>query len=402
MGARRRTHARLELLLVILATAPLFACAEDAPPAPCRFADEHLVATTTPRVEALDLALEVPRSGLPQRGFVVWSARAGTYARAVAASGAPTAPELRLGPSCAGGVAATQTADANVWIACLRRGELARDDAGEVVIWRLAGGRAVLHAHFGAAGSEASGIAVVAEARHLVVLWQDATPGQVRITRAEVPLAVAGAPHSDDIETRAVSVDALVGTGPALVLHRGHVVASWAELGFDERGRTAGRVVVAADRGATVEAAAIGFDIPAPHLAENGAGGLALVYRDATLHRDKSGLYLVGLDERLHPRGAPRRIARANGPGGATLTACADSLFAVAPRTYQRDILAGITRLSPDLRTRGREQQVYEDGIAIAHTAMRCTSAGPLLVVGEQGTAARPVARLRATTLQCQ
>ena len=404
IGRGPHVHAnRASLAHASLAIASLFfaSCAETRTPAPCRFNDEYVLATTAPRIESLDVALEATRDGLPQRGYVVWSAREGTYARAIAASGAPRGEALRLGPSCAGGVGATQTADAITWIACLRRGNVSKDDAGGVIVWRLTHGTARLHAQFGAAGREALGIALVAEARELVVLWQDATPGQVHIMRAEIPRAVGAVPHSAAIEPRAVSVNALVGSGPALVLHDGHAIASWAEIGFDESGGTVGRLLVDGDRGAAVEATELGFDLPMPHLADNGAGGLALAYRDTTRHRDKSGLYVVALGDRLRPMGAPRRIARANGPGGATLTACAGSVFAVAPRTYQRDILIGITRLSADLSTRGREQQVYEDGIAIAHAAMRCTSAGPLLVVGERGTAARPAARLRATTLVC-
>ena len=65
----------------------------------------------------------------------------------------------------------------------------------------------------------------------------------------------------------------------------------------------------------------------------------------------------------------------------------------------RRDVLVGITRLSTDLLTRGREQQVYEDGRAIAQAALGCTSRGPLLVTGEQGTETQPEARLRATML---
>gem|GEM_PF-1881284 len=403
----RAMRIALSIAALLLTSLSIAACAETRTPAPCRFADEYVLATTAPRIESLDLALEAPRSGLPQRGYVVWSAREGTYARAIAASGAPRGQALRLGPSCAGGVAATQTSDANTWIACLRRGNVSKDDTGGVIVWRLANGAAQLHAQFGAAGREALGIALVAEERELVVLWQDATPGQVHIMRAEIPRAVAGndarnaVPYTAAIEPRAVSVDALVGSGPALVLHDGHAIASWAEIGFDETGGTVGRLLVDGDRGAAAEATELGFDLPMPHLIGNGVGGLALAYRDTTRNRDKSGLYVVALGDRLRPMGAPRRIARANGPGGATLTACAGSVFAVAPRTYQRDILVGITRLSADLATRGREQQVYEDGIAIAHAAMRCSAAGPLLVVGERGSAARPVARVRATTLVC-
>lgn len=395
-GAALLSRAALLSLAALLA-----ACDGPRVPPPCRFRPEHLLATTTPRIDALDLALEVRASGLPRRGYVVWSSHAGTYARLVAADGHALAEALRLGPSCAGGLSATQTSDANTWIACLRRGDAPKDDPGGVVVWRLADGRAALHASFGAAGPDATGIALVAEARDLVVLWQDASPGAYRIVRAEVPRDVEGAPYADAIEPRPVSVDELVGTGPTLVLYEGHAIAAWAEYGFDATGGTLGRVLIDGARGAAVEAAQLGFDMPTPRLAENGTGGLALVYRDTESLRDKSGLYVVALGDRLRPIGAPRRIARANGPGAATLTACVGSVFAIAPRTYQRDILVGLTRLTPDLTERGREQQVYEDGRAIAQAALGCTRAGPLLVTGEQGTATRPEARVRATTLEC-
>jgi hypothetical protein len=379
----------------------LAACDAAPTPPPCRFRPDHILATTTPRVDALDLALEVRASGLPRRGYVVWSAHDGTFARLVAASGAPLAATLRLGPPCAGGLSATQTSDGNAWIACLRRGNASKDDPGGVALWRITNGSAQLHASFGSAGMDAIGLALVAEARDLVVLWQDATPGAHRIMRAEVPRDVAGAPYADAIQPRPVSLDELVGTGPTLVLHQGRAVAGWAEYGFDATGGTLGRVLVDGAAGAAVEVAQLGFDLPMPRLAENGVGGLALAYRDTASLRDKAGLYVVALGDRLRPIGSPRRIARANGPGPATLTACSGSMFAVAPRTYQRDILVGLTRLTPDLTARGREQQVYEDTRAIAQAALGCTSEGPLLVTGEQGTAAWPDARLRATTLEC-
>lgn len=310
---------------IAILAAWLVGCAEPPKPAPCRFGPDHLLATTSSRIDALDIALDARGSGLPQRGHVVWSERGGTFARAVAADGAVLAEAVRLGPSCAGGVAATQTSDGSTWVACLRRGNVPKDDVGGVVLWRLARGDVRLHAQFGTAAADASGIALVAEERDLVVLWQDASPGQTRIMRAEIPRDAAGAPYASSIEPRALSVDALVGTGPALVLHEGRAVAAWAELGFDAAGGTVGRVLVDGARGGAVEAAEISFDLPMPHLTENGAGGLALVYRDTTRLRDKSGLYVVGLGDRLRPIGTPRRIARANGPGAATLTACAAS-----------------------------------------------------------------------------
>ncbi len=397
----RAAPARLGAALALATALPgLLACHETTPPSACRFGPEHLLAAVSPQVDAVALAT-APADAPDPPAQVAWSSRDGTFVRALDGHGAPRAPALRLGPACAGGLATTRTSDAT-WIACLRRGNPAKDDAGGVVLWRVARGVARVHAAFGSAGREARGVALAAEARDLVLLWQDASGGRMRILRAEVPRATSGAPWGDAVAPRPVSVDALPGTGPALIVHEGRTVAAWAELGVDAAGRTIGRILVDAGRGAAVEAAEVAYDAPAPQLASVGADGLALAYRDTRGRRDKSGLYVVGLGARLQPLAAPRRIARANGPGAPSLAACAGSLFAVAPRTYQRDVLVGITRLTPDLATRGREQQIYEDGRAIAQAALGCTRTGPLLVLGERGTATRPHARLLATALDCR
>ena len=60
------------LLASLLFASLLFSsCAETRTPAPCRFTDEYVIATTAPRIESLDLALEARRDGLPRRGYVI-------------------------------------------------------------------------------------------------------------------------------------------------------------------------------------------------------------------------------------------------------------------------------------------------------------------------------------------
>jgi hypothetical protein len=396
----RRARTLRRLWLTLLTASLLAACIERPAPAPCRFGEERWLATVTPQVESVALAMP-PRGAGAVDAHVVWSSRDGTFLRALAADGAPRGAAHRLGPSCAGGVSLARTDDAT-WIACLRRGRPAKDDPGGVVLWRHARGETRLHTRIGAAGPEASGIALAAEARTLVVLWQDTSDGRTRILRADVPRDSAAASPDAIIDPRPLSVDALVGTGPTLTTRAGETIAAWGEVGIAPDGRTFGRLVADAGRGPVDVIDALAFDAPMPQLLAHGDDDLALAYRDTSARRDKAGLYVVGLGARLRPLGRPRRIGRANGPGGPALAACAGSVFAVAPRTYLRDVLVGITRLTRDLGARGREQQLFEDGRAFAHVALGCTPRGPLLVVGERGTATRPEARLLATPLTCR
>jgi hypothetical protein len=398
--AQRRTRTGFLRSLAGLAAALLASCTERALPAPCSFGDERVLATASPQIASIALAMP-PRIDGSTEAHVVWSGRDGTHLRAVAQDGSPRGPARRLGPSCAGGVAVTRTDDAT-WIACLRRGHAAKDDPGGVLLWRHARGETHRHAAFGAAGPEARGIALAAETDALVVLWQDTSEGRTRIVRADIPRDTHAVPASDDLDLRPLSADALAGSGPTLTTHDGETIAAWGEIGIAPDGRTFGRIVADAGRGPVDVVDALAFDAPMPQLLAHGRDGLALAWRDTSAHRDKSGLYVVGLGARLQPLARPRRIARANGPGGPALAACAGSVFAIAPRTYLRDVLVGITRLTPDLAARGREQQLFEDGRAFAHAALTCTPRGPLLVVGERGDAVRPEARLLATPLTCR
>jgi hypothetical protein len=395
-----RTTAAPRVVALASTLSLLCACAERTVPAPCSFGEERLLATVSPQIEDIALA-EAVRGSANSDVHAVWSSRDGTFLRALAPDGSPRSDAHRLGPSCAGGVALARTDDAT-WVACLRRGRPAKDDPGGVVLWRHTRGDTRQHATFGQAGPEAHGIALVAEAHALMVLWQDTSDGRTRILRADIPRSAAPRLGADDVDTRTLSVDALDGTGPTLTLRDGHAIAAWGEVGSAPDGRTFGRIVVDAGRGPVDVVDTLSFDAPMPQLLAHGTDDLALAYRDTTSRRDKSGLYVVSLGARLRPIAPPRRIARANGPGGPALAACAGSIFAVAPRTYQRDLLVGITRLTPDLTARGREQQLYEDGRAFAHAAIACTPRGPLLVTGERGTATRPEARLLATPLSCR
>jgi hypothetical protein len=375
-----------------IAALSIAACGDDAPAPGCRFGEEHTVGgiggTTVD-----DLVLAPTRDG----AVVAWSAREGTFLLELDDRGVARAPAHRLTGRCGGGIALAADARA-AWLACSVRPIEAADKPGAVHVVRIARGEVDLRCSFGRVGSASHGIDMALHDGRPQVAWNDADAGYARVWLARWA-ADARPPHCTT-EPRVISRDDVRAGAPSALFDRGRLLVTWAET-VTADGDSVGEVRVWADRGAATTAASVLHPDARPVLARD-ARGLLVGFRDENPAGTRPRLFLIRLDEGLGPASEPVRVGRANGEGGVALAPCAERLFTIAPRTFDRDGLIGINVLDGRLAHAIGEQQMYRAGGDYAWAAGVCLGDSLRVVAAERSAIESRGGRVVTASLTCR
>ncbi len=326
--------------------------------------------------------------------FVVWSERAGTYARAVGPHGAPTAEPRRLGPPCPGGVAAAAYRGA-LLVACLVPGDRDRDREGALTLFVVRPAGVRVAGRVAPIGDESAGLDVAVDGTRAVVGWRDADVFVARARAVELGPAGLGEPFE-------LSSGETLASAPSLHFVEGAFLAAWTEAWFDD-GRPAGHLLVRREGDPPRPSLEVGDVDVRTHLTAD-ARGPRVALRDRRGRSGQHRAFVGRLDEALRlDESALESPARADGEDGRPmLVACGPHVFSVATRLSSRDVtMVTLRRLSPDLEPVEAEQQIYEYHARFPRAVGACVEGRLLLAVGERESDAQPRPRLRTYELVC-
>jgi hypothetical protein len=337
----------------------------------CELTDERTLATLLgPAPDDVVLV------GEPVPTHVAWSERAGLFVRSLD----DNAEARRLGATCDGGMASSGSA-----LACARRGNDAKADAGHVVVYDVAA--ATIRFRTEGVGPDGDGVGVATHDDQLAVVWSRA-----RATSSAVYLQRPGA------DPARVSREGVRAGQPAASFVGATLVAAWPETWTDRTGRVAGTLVVLED-GRPRQLEPLAYDAAHPSLRAGPEGEAILTFRD----RRPAG---------TRPRLFTRRLGRgdvamdgvhANAAGEAVAVPCAGAVVLVAPRTHSRSerIVAVRRHDARTLAGQGPEHQIYLHGAAFEHADARCVGDDVLIAVASRATIERPRGEVGTVRFRC-
>jgi hypothetical protein len=365
----------------------LSACDSRADARFCELGVEHVAAQVwTKSFDAIEL------SAAGTQPIALWSEPGGLFGRRVDREGRPNGNVQRLGPRCAGGLAAMSDGSA-IEVACLipaTRGK--QEEAGGLQVYRIGGGLAVERiVHIGSAGALSEGVDMARGARGIEIVWQDAAPDAHQVMWAS--LADAGA------SARALSASGRDASAPSIAARDGGTAIAWSE-NWLEAGELRTRVVYLEGQGRPRSVLSSVKLASAPQLFTAGTQ-LMLGYRDRSAVRAKTGLYVVRLGPGGERIGKAERIGRADGLGKPALHACMGGVVAATPRTYAGEYFVGVNWLDADLHRSRGEQQFYEDSHAFTQVAATCSGDAALLLIAEFPKLESDTTALRAVSYHC-
>lgn len=324
---------------------------------------------------------------------MVWSERAGLFAREVGPHGAPSNPPRRLGPACPGGVAAA-THEGALLVACVAPGDRDRDRDGALLLIR-AGERVEVIGRAGPIAEESRDPDLAVDGARVVVGWRDADVFVARARAAELGPEGLGAPETLSSEETLASAPSL-----AFIDHALH--AAWTESWFHE-GRPSGHLLVRREGDPPRPSLDVGDVDVRTHLTSDARGPMVTL-RD---RRGRSGSHraFVGrLDEQLRlEASALESPSRADASDGRPmLVPCGEHVFSVATRRSSREVtMVTLRRLDADLEPVEAEQQIYEYHARFPQAVGACLEGRLLLAVGERESEVQPRPRLATYELVC-
>lgn len=349
----------------------------------CDFGEERILAEDPVRFEGVRLVAD----GATTRA--VWATRAGLFT----SSGEET---MRIEEPCD---ALDALGGSEVVVACARRPREAKDDAGALMLFLLVDGRVVTRRAVEArVGRDHQGISLVRSGDGYALGWHDGTPGdwgawwvtldsELRATR----------------EPRRLSARATAAGPPALLGGERDepVLATWAETWF-EGGAPRGQVLVSDGTGRPERIAEVSYAAPTPILARDPRGMVAF-FRDQPGRSRRASLFAQRIDRDLSTSTPRRRVGRSDGRGVPRAFMCGGSLVSVGPRSFGRsEILIGIHLLDEELRSRAKEQQVYQWAAQFTVADALCADGQVELLVGQRSRLYGDPATLHALPLRCE
>jgi hypothetical protein len=379
---RSRPHLFLSILFVLTACE-----SESRSDVACVFGDEHRVASARGGFTAVRIAHRGD-------GYVAaWTSSAGSYVRAIDASGAPASDAHRIGNHCDAGFDVTET-PSGLAIACLYAPVVAQDKQGLVsLIQTDADGHVVMRRTFGDVGSGTRGVSVASTGEGLAVAYFDGA-------LASVLFADVG--DEPKPEPRVVSREGPTAGPPHLFVDGDRLLLTWAETIVDPMTDSlVGEVLISDLDNEPVRFANVLYDDAQPRIARD-AEGLVVGFRDENPAGSRVGLFVARAGSNLEREGEPSRVGRSDAASGVSLFPCADGLYAVAPHSYsRREMLVGVSRLDARLESIAGERQIYTSGERYEHGTGTCADGAALILVAERGRTPAEEVELKAMTLRC-
>ena len=363
----------------------LAACVDPATETHCTFGTGHAVAEVD-----LDGRRDTALVSNATGATMIWTDGAGTWARPLSLTGAPTSPPRRLGPPCTGGVDAVPETH-GMRVACLRPAfPQAHKLGGVTVLWLDNQQRVVARRSFGEAGPGSQGVAMADDG---TLAWHDGQLGLDRIWIARVE-------RGTDPEPWVASRAGVIARDPATCTAGGHF--AWSETVARPGRPLVGEVVVSSGARSTapvtiatvLEARAR----PTVHCADEVTH---VAFTDRVPARSRPALFVQRLTAEGEPDDAPRRAGRADAAARATLLACDDRFLSLVPHRYgSRDVVVGIRTLPTSASDEAREWQIYEPSARLSSVRANCVGDRTLITfLDERRDQTAP--SLRATTLAC-
>lgn len=308
---------------------------------------------------------------------IVWSERAGLFARAVDGG-----EIVRLGAPCDAGMAT-----AGSWLACAQRGDDDKAQRGHVTVTDLASGARI--DEVSGVGPNSSGVGLARAGEHHAIVWNDAHGASAAVwlrrdgsdpARLSTERMRAGRP-SARFETDAA----------------GQLVLAWPETWIGADGVEGTLRVQRGERLLDLETLA--YDASEPTLTLDAEGRGAVVFRDRRPARTRPRVFVRHLEREDHAREG----VHANADGEALGVACAAAMVIVSPRTHSRaERLVAVRR--HDLATlegTGPEHQIYMHGAAFEHADARCVGRDVLIAVASHATIERPHGAVSTVRFTC-
>jgi hypothetical protein len=244
----------------------------------------------------------------------------------------------------------------------------------------------------GSAGALSENVVMARGEHGIEVVWHDASPDAHRIAWAQLSDAGVGA--------RVLSESGHVASAPSMTTLGGTTAIAWAENWvIGEQLNTSVLYLRGLGRPRSV--------LPSAPLASTPllfavGSEPVLAYRDRSAAREKTGLYLMRMNETGARTHQPERIGRADGIGKPALFACMGGVVVATPRTYAGEYFIGVNWLGADLKRARGEQQFYENSRAFTQVSGTCIGTKAVLLIAEFPALDRDTTALRAVTYGCR
>jgi hypothetical protein len=326
--------------------------------------------------------------------MLLWSDRSGLYARDLDAEGEGRNEARRVGVACPGGIDAAVAGPAVV-VACAIPADRDRGRPGEILVWRLRGERSRLIARAATLGAESFGVSIAADGDRVVVGWRDADVFTARARFAEV--------RGRTLEPETLSTERTLASAPSLMFHDGALLSAWTESWIESDGLPAGHLFVRRDADAPVASLDVGEIGAHVELTSDDRGPIVSLH-DRRPRGRPARAFTGRLDRHLsltleHLRSPLRAEASSSRP---SVVSCGGHPIALATRETSREVtMVTLRRLDDELRSEGREHQIYEYHARFPHAVAACVGDRLMIAVGEQASEVEPVPRLRTFTLGC-
>jgi len=190
-----------------------------------------------------------------------------------------------------------------------------------------------------------------------------------------------------------------VAQSPALGAHAGRLYAAFVTLAlsFDAPG-------------AQLHVAEVGgharFRLPIRHhdatpQLTSGARALLISYRDRPTPAARIEHFVLALGPELAPAGAARRIGRASGARGPTLSQCGVSTYSAVPIEHGSELYVIFHALDAELAPREANHQCYATERSFVAAATACDGAGVYALVAEASDPSGAPAELLGMRYAC-
>lgn len=339
-----RSRSRKAIGFLLLCSFGVVGCGDPAPVQKCHYGQEILVHQGSGSY-IREVSLEGDHRGL----LAAWTDASGTWVRPLDTQGNARSTAVKVGPA-AQSLSLAKSND-GFSIGLIRPGHLIWAK-GAAYLRRLGpsgnplGDLEVL----GRAGVYSEGISVASGEDHGIVLWNDGVPGD---------LSIRAAPFgSKSIRLSRENMNACC---PFVTSSVEGFIALWGEYSFDKDDSSI-MLQKFSKNGALIGKAQTliktKVNVSWPSLVSS-EDEMSLIYRDKRQGDRLEQLFFARFDHRAEPLQEPKRLGRFDGKTQATLLRTGNVFFALAVRSWSKEMILGVNRFNPQGQRIGAEFHVF-------------------------------------------
>ncbi len=349
-------------------------CTSPPPPKVASLGEERVLVTYPPGIEIYDVAAARLPGG---KMFLAWSLRDGIHALFLDGSGKPIGREIIFegeGARMLSTAAAGKDDDDGVLL--LSFPFVSPFEGSRPAMLRLLGstGAVVATLELSPVGPFSMGGVVDGTSGYAIATWHTGKVGEFAVEAARIDLSRTSISWQQRLSTTGWNA-----FRPALSRHKNCIAVAWLEkkttIGNRNENESRGvlRLAVMNENGETIKApSAVSTSLittVAPSLYFDDTG-MTLIYKDHPTGEYREGIYWLKIDPEGNRVAAPRRIARADGPGNPILLPLKGAGFStIVLRQLAGDQLVGINIVNAHGRKLQKELQIYSHRLKYSNPA---------------------------------